>query len=168
MGNRGCIHRGHRIVRRQTTRRWIICTLTYKDWHRTVMTEGLYTELFFLDEATALAAGHRPCMFCRRPSATAFLRATRYRKVDALDLALDAERRSSKDRALVDVLPEGAMVEWEGVAWVVKGGKISPWSWAGYGGPLTPPEEPVIVLTPPTSLQALRDGYPCQIHDSAR
>src|SRR4051812_47447827 len=73
MGNRGCLHDAHGHIRRAyVTKRWIICLLDFKGVRRTVMTPGRWTELFFLDEATALAAGHRPCAYCQRARFTLF------------------------------------------------------------------------------------------------
>ncbi len=75
MGNRGLLHNDRKeIVRHSQLKRWIYCKLEFKGWHREVMRPGHYTELFFLDEATALAAGHRPCMECQRERATEFKR----------------------------------------------------------------------------------------------
>ena len=75
MGNRGCLHDASgRIVRQTRVNAWIYCLLEFKGRHRAVMSPGKYTELFFLDEATALAAGHRPCFECQRPRAEEFMR----------------------------------------------------------------------------------------------
>lgn len=163
MGNRGCIHRGFEVVRRQSTRRWIICTLTYKDWHREVMQPGLYTELFFADEATAFAAGHRPCMFCRREAAQLFLRLTGFERVDDLDAALDLERRAVRPQVDAAELPDGAMVEWQGLAWLVSNGTLREWDWEGYGPSHPIPQSKLTLLTPTTIVRALRQGYVCQL-----
>src|SRR5262249_40373383 len=93
-GNRGCLHdeRGE-IRRRFATRRWLSCRLAFKGWHRTaLMQPGRFTELFFLDEATALAAGHRPCALCRREDYDRFLAIVGARGADEIDERLHHER----------------------------------------------------------------------------
>lgn len=176
MGNRGILHDdagriGRRLWRHRT---WIICALAWKDWHREVMRPGNYTELFFLDEAVALAAGHRPCALCRRAAHDAYRRAAGHEgPAAALDARLHAElavprrflqRRHERDLAL---LPDGAIVLDRGPK-LVLGDTLRPVAPGGYG-----PAEPrpagggVTVLTPPTSLGALARGYRPVLHPSA-
>src|SRR5215472_1724628 len=125
MGNRGgVLHANRKIVRLYKSRRWITCVLEFKDRRRIVMTEGRYTELFFLDEATALAAGHRPCAECRRVKFNAFRDAWRRASglkdvplADEMDLALHLARIDKREkvtyRAAISSLPDGCFVQIE-------------------------------------------------------
>src|SRR5215475_3601741 len=126
MGNRGCLHDSDKRIRRPfSVKRWIICVLEFKGRRRTVMTRGRYTELFFLDEATALAAGHRPCAECQRArydlfrvhwaAANPALAKTARVSADDMDRVLHDERlgaggtkRTYRDR--LSRLPIGVMV----------------------------------------------------------
>jgi hypothetical protein len=125
-----------------------------------------YTELFFLDEPTALAAGHRPCFECRRAAAKAFLAAFPgcLSGADPMDEALHRERVANRRKrvwqARLGDLPEGAMIALSGRAYAARSGTLWPWSFAGYGAPL--PLEPGViaeVLTPPSTVAALAGGY---------
>ena len=168
MGNRGGrLHRDDRTLtgRRWTSKRWIVCVCAFKGRWREVWGKG-YTELFFLDEPTALAAGHRPCFECRRQAAKAFLEAFpgRPHGADSMDEALHRERVENRRKRLTRValgdLPEGAMIARDGRAYAVRSGMLWPWSFAGYGAPL--PLEPSViadVLTPPSTVAALARGY---------
>ena len=168
MGNRGGrLHRDDRTLggRRWTSKRWIVCVCAFKGRWREVWGKG-YTELFFLDEPTALAAGHRPCFECRRQAAKAFLEAFpgRPHGADSMDEALHRERvenrRKRLTRAALGDLPEGTMIAQDGRAYAVRSGMLWPWSFAGYGAPL--PLEPSViadVLTPPSTVAALARGY---------
>jgi hypothetical protein len=168
MGNRGGrLHRDDRTLtgRRWTSRRWIVCVCAFKGRWREVWGQG-YTELFFLDEPTALAAGHRPCFECRRAAAKAFLAAFpgRPHGADPMDEALHRERVEGRVkrvwRTRLGDLPEGAMIARDGRAYAVRGAALAPWSFAGYAAPL--PLEPnavVDVLTPPSTVAALAAGY---------
>jgi hypothetical protein len=188
MGNRGVLHEpGGRVVRPWQVRRWLLCVLEFRGRKRTVMSPGHYTELFFLDEATGLAAGHRPCWECRRQSfldfRDAWLAGNRSRldprefTADRLDQQLHAERvgpgRSKRTfTAEAGTLPDGVFVrlkDGEDDAWLVRGGKLLAWSPAGYGErrPL-PKGKRVSVLTPPSTVEAIRAGYAPEIHESAR
>lgn len=189
MGNRGgCLHDSRRQLgrRRWTSRRWIACVLAFKERHRVVMTPGRYTELFFLDEATALAAGHRPCFECRRREARAFADAwacandlPRPPRADAMDSRLHAERLVSKDSRtpapLVRpaVLPNGVMVslktdDGERAAWMVLDDTLRRWSFAGYGMalPMAAIEEAELI-TAPSIVAVLNAGYWLGLHCSA-
>jgi hypothetical protein len=168
MGNRGGrIHRDDATLatRRWASRRWIVCLCEFKGRRRQVWGSG-YTELFFLDEPTALAAGHRPCFECRRGAAQALLAAFPGgpRSADVIDAVLHAERldRRAKRlwRARVGSLPDGAMVAKGGRAFALRGGKALSWSLAGYGAPEPfAPGEEADVLTPPSTVAALAAGY---------
>ncbi|HME85737.1 MAG TPA: hypothetical protein VKG91_14600 [Roseiarcus sp.] len=169
MGNRGGrIHRNDQTLapRRWTSKRWIVCVCEFKGRRREVWGPG-YTELFFLDEPTALAAGHRPCFECRREAAKAFLAAFPNSSgfgADAMDDVLHRERLTDGQKRLwrspLGALPEGAMIVLEGRAHAVRGGRPAPWSFKGYGEPLTLPTAfEVDVLTPPSTVAALSAGY---------
>lgn len=169
MGNRGGrFHDDDQRLgaRRWASRRWIACLCEFRGRRRRVWGAG-YTELFFLDEPTALAAGHRPCFECRRADAVAFARALSPGAplaADAIDSLLDAERREGRrrrrHRAPVASLPDGAFIAREGHAWAVRGDALWPWSFSGYGPPLTRPRSGDIELvTPPATVRALANGY---------
>ena len=147
-GNRGIIHDPATrtlLNRRWTTKAWITCVCEFRGWRRKVMATRSWTELFFLDEATALAAGHRPCFFCRRADANAFRAAwaagngTPPPRAQEMDAILDTERRDGRNKRLhalplpLDQLPDGAMVQAGEGSYVLRGGKALRWSLlAGY------------------------------------
>ena len=168
MGNRGRIHRKDQTLppRRWTLKPWIICVCAFKGRRREVWGRG-YTELFFLDEPTALAAGHRPCFECRRGAAKAFLAAFPNSKgfgADAMDDVLHRERlidgKKRLWRSRLGELPDGAMIVWEDRAHAVRGGRLARWSFEGYAAPFTlSSETEVDVLTPPSTVAALAAGY---------
>jgi hypothetical protein len=173
-GNRGCLHDdAGRIRRRYNGKRWIACRLRFKGWHRhPLMRPGGFTELFFLDEATAFAAGHRPCALCRREDYVRFVATWRelhpgQTGADAIDAQLHAERLTSDGRAQrhhesasLDELPDGAFVLWEGEPFLVLGSELLLWTVAGYGARTPRPERvrgPVI--TPVSLVEVLRAGW---------
>lgn len=172
MGNRGGRLHGddQRLkARRWVGKAWICCRTSFKDRRREVMGPG-YTELFFLDEATALAAGHRPCFECRRADAVRFaelwngVRGLPGRALAGdMDTILHAERltdsgdkRRYKEQAAR--LPEGAMVANAGVIGLWHRGRCWPWTPRGYQGP-TSANAWVDVLTPPAIIAVLGAGY---------
>jgi len=164
-GNRGCLHddRG-RIRRRFATRRWIGCRLEFKGWHRSaLMQPGKFTELFFLDEETAFAAGHRPCALCRREDYNRFLELTGARGADEIDLRLHEERLAGPGRrihrARPDELPDGAFILRDSAPWLVLGGELLRWSPAGYGERAAAPRAATQTITPPTLVEVLRSGW---------
>lgn len=174
MGNRG--GRFHEPAtralkrRRWASKQWICCLLDFKARRRAVWRAG-YTELFFLDEVTALAAGHRPCCECRRAAARGFQAAlargrpgrAAVMSLAEIDARLHAERLDGRakrlHRAPATELPDGAMIARRGKAFAMRGDRILPWSLNGYGPPQRRPLDEVDVLTPPLSLAALRGGY---------
>ena len=171
-GNRGVLHDADkRIVRPWQNRRWIICRLEFKGRHRQVMTPGRWTELFFLDEATALAAGHRPCAECRRDDFERFAAAWPHplggRRAVEIDDVLHQERHAPSATATAAAadparLPDGAMVAAGDTAYVVWRGGLRRWSPGGYvDGPA--PEGPLRLLTPPSTVAAIGNGYVPQI-----
>ncbi|MBC8035811.1 MAG: hypothetical protein H7X89_01140 [Rhizobiales bacterium] len=167
MGNRGGkFHRDDRTLgrRRWASRHWICCDLHYKGLHHEAMGKG-YTSLFFLDEVTALAAGHRPCFFCRRRDAKRFLRGMR---ADAFDRQVHGERLAALEFAALGDLPDGVMVEMDGEAFAVKGAHLLLWSFGGYRGAiLRKPSMRARLLTPPLIVSILRGGYEPRWHESA-
>src|SRR5205814_2218255 len=132
-GNRGCLHDSDgRIRRRWATRRWIACRLEFRGWRRhPLLQAGKFTELFFLDEATAFAAGHRPCALCRREDYNRFLALAGARGADEIDARLHEERTGPRRPAGED-LPDGAFVLLDDVPWLVAGGRLRRWTPAGY------------------------------------
>src|SRR5262245_35284432 len=159
MGNRGRLHDAHRrIVRYAHGRRWIACLTSFRGRRRTVMSPGSYTELFFLDEAVALAAGHRPCAECRRDDYVRFQAAWRRAvaadaSADAMDVVLDADRRDGPGtkrtyRAALGALPAGSYVELDGRAWLLWDSALRAWTATGYAERRATTPHQVTVLTP--------------------
>ena len=164
-GNRGCLHDAQgRIRRRSATRRWIACRLEFRGWQRgPLMQPGRFTELFFLDEATAFAAGHRPCALCRRADYTRFLALTGAAGADAIDARLEQERTDGGAQrhhaaALAD-LPDGAFVLDGGEPWLVRGDARLRWTPAGYTTRVPRGTGRATLLTPPTLVEVLRAGW---------
>ena len=178
MGNRGGrLHDAARKLgtRRWTSRQWICCKLDFNDRHRAVWGDS-YSELFFLDEATALAAGHRPCFECRRQDAERFAAlfsgTKRRARAAAMDAVLHAERLNGKakrtHRRALDDLPDGAMIARGGDAFAVRGKRLLRWTPAGYRGAQQRPRRiETDVLTPPSILAVLEAGYSPLWHRSA-
>jgi hypothetical protein len=180
-GNRGGrFHRDDRTLgaRRFVSRTWICCLLAFKGRQRNVWGKG-YTELFFLDEPTALSAGHRPCFECRRKDAQAFAAAfARGRRLAAhpyapeMDRVLHAERLDGrakrKHRMLIDNLPDGAFITLGGDdAWAVRGMHMLRWTPSGYTTRKRRPRSAAVsVLTPPCMVAVLSEGYAPQWHPS--
>ncbi len=178
MGNRGGrIHDEAQKLgaRRWTSKQWICCRLDFNARHRKVWGDS-YTELFFLDEVTALAAGHRPCFECRRRDAERFASLFSGKRARAsaaeMDMALHAERLNGKDkrtcRCPLDQLPHGAMIVLDGEACAVRGAQLLRWGPAGYAGTRPRPRSIAVeVLTPPSTLKVLARGYAPEWHPSA-
>ncbi|EKF20660.1 hypothetical protein [Nitratireductor pacificus] len=185
-GNRGVIHDPATktlLKRRWTTRAWIVCVCAFKGRRRAVMGRNApsggagWTELFFLDEVTALAAGHRPCFYCRRAAARDFMdrfataAGLRAPKVADLDGRLHAERRATgaQGRSIsgeaARSLPDGAMVAQDDAAYAIRDGKALAWRFDGYEAASLPAA--VTVLTPRTTLNVLAAGYRPVWHESA-
>jgi hypothetical protein len=180
-GNRGIIHdpQTHTLLtRRWASRAWLICTLQWRGVRRTLMGAGSWTELFFLDEATALAAGHRPCFLCRRQAAQAFQAGFpakgpgRNPKAHAIDEILHEDRLDGRRKRLHDLaspaddLPDGAMILQDGAPHLIFEGAARPWSLGGYGAPAAI-QTGIRLITPPSTVAALRAGYRPLIHPSA-
>lgn len=172
-GNRGCLHDAEgRIRRRFAGKRWIACRLRFRGWHREpLMQPGRFTELFFLDEATAFAAGHRPCALCRREDYRRFVAAwsevhSPPTGVDAIDDRLHEERVDPVSRghriheAPIDDLPDGAFVLLDGEPHLVLGRLVLPWTPAGYASRRRRPiGDAALVITPPSLVEVLRRGW---------
>jgi hypothetical protein len=181
MGNRGCLHDATQRIRRPfTVKRWIHCVLQFKGRRRAVMTPGRYTELFFLDEATALAAGHRPCAECQRARYRLFREhwaaangVTGVPSADEMDEVLHAERldvgRKPTYPARLSELPCGVMVAGAAAqAYLVLDGRLMPWTPGGYEPARPgPAAEETRVLTPRSIVRAIARGYPVGLHASA-
>jgi hypothetical protein len=165
-GNRGCLHdEDGRIRRRFAVKRWIACRLEFKDWRRTSLLQpGRFTELFFLDEATAFAAGHRPCALCRRADYDRFVALVGAR-ADEIDERLHAERLDSglRERRLhrtrLRDLPDGAFVLQAGEPWLVLGGELLRWTPSGYTERRPRPDGDAVLITPPSLVEVLRSGW---------
>jgi hypothetical protein len=179
-GNRGVLHDPQgRLIRYSRGRAWAICVLAYKGRRRTQWAPGRLTELYFLDEATGLAAGHRPCGECRHRDYQAFKRAWAAAHegevpgVQAIDARLHADRlvRPGVRRvysALLAALPDGVMVEVDGAPFLVHGGGLLAWTPGGYRARRAAvPPTPVTVITPRATVATLAAGYRPVIHPSA-
>jgi hypothetical protein len=184
MGNRGCLHDADGRIRRSwQLERWIVCLLEFKGRTRRVMTPGHYTELFFLDEATALAAGHRPCAECQRTRFDAFRRVfAAGTESEPRPTAVGIDRRLHADRvtpdrskrthrANLDELPDGVFVllpNGDRTPLLVLGGSLLVWTAGGYTDRAERPRGITVeVLTPELTVRAVRGGYIPELHPSA-
>jgi hypothetical protein len=172
-GNRGCLHDGTGQIRRSyATKRWIACRLRFRGWRRhPLLQPGRFTELFFLDEATAFAAGHRPCALCRREDYLRFVARWRERHpedagADAIDARLHRERhdlatrRKRIHRARIDRLPDRSFVLREDELWLVLGDELLRWTPAGYVDRVRRPSAgSASLLTPPSLVWILAGGW---------
>jgi hypothetical protein len=179
-GNRGVLHDPDgRLVRTWQVRRWLACRLEFRGRHREQMRPGHYTELYFLDEATALAAGHRPCSECRHVDYLRFRQAWmdthagRAVRADDMDRILHEERidragAKLTHQARLGDLPDGAMISADDRAWLVHGDELMAWSASGYTDRRTRSgSETVALLTPPSTVAVMRAGFPAAVHLSA-
>lgn len=179
-GNRGIIHDPATrtlLNRRWTSKAWLVCLCKFKGRRRAVMGSRSWTELFFLDEAVALAAGHRPCFFCRREAAEAFRdawafgRAVKVPLAAEMDAVLHAERLDYRCKRLhvlaasPDELPDGTGLATAGEAYILAHGRAFRWTARGYEGPVEIRRVDAL-LTPPSTLAALRAGYRPVLHPS--
>jgi hypothetical protein len=179
-GNRGIIHdpATKTLTRRWAGKAWITCVCEFRGRRREVMGGRSWTELFFLDEATALAAGHRPCFFCRRDDAVKFRAAWEKGNGATRVLARDIDAVLHRERLLggakrlhaltvrIEELPDGAMVQEASESYLIMRGRALLWSTAGYRE--TPSAlHDALLLTPPSTLRALSAGYRPVLHASA-
>jgi hypothetical protein len=179
-GNRGIIHdpATKTLTRRWASHAWLTCVCEFRGRRREVMGGRSWTELFFLDEATALAAGHRPCFYCRRDDANRFRRAWEQgngvggMRAPGIDAVLHRERLDRGKKRLhalptpVKRLPDGAIVALDGESFLIAQGRALLWSPVGYSeaqGTLAH----AMLLTPPSTLRALSAGYRPALHPSA-
>lgn len=180
MGNRGQLHNGHRLILRPfKLKAWLICLLHFKDRHREVMAPNRYTELFFLDEATAFAAGHRPCFECRRKDYDRFKAfwITGNKKsgfdlntsINEIDKMLHKERIGRKGEKItykdkLKNLPDGTFVLINNKPHLLANKHLHPWTPWGYEAPVSLHEtETVTVLTPGSTVSAFKAGYKPQM-----
>ena len=166
-GNRGCLHdAAGRIRRRYAGRAWIACRLRFKDRRRELLQPGRYTELFFLDDATALAAGHRPCAECRREDYRRFVELwPEGGSAAAINARLHAERLTDartqrRHERAVDEVPDGAFVLRDDAPWLVRGRELVRWTPGGYRDAVARPAGgPAVVLTPRSTVAVLERGW---------
>ena len=186
LGNRGVIHNDAReIVAQWRTKAWITCQLEWKGRRRTVMQPGAWTELFFLDEATAFAAGHRPCAYGRRARFTEFKAAwlaanpgalpSATPRITAIDDILHAERtRRGGGKVTYEeefhTLPDGVMIALDAVAYLVWRKQLLKWSFTGYARQETPwrSTQRVHVLTPASIVRMFHNGFRPDVHESVQ
>ncbi|MDA9438551.1 hypothetical protein XH98_05310 [Bradyrhizobium sp. CCBAU 51745] len=181
-GNRGIIHDPATkmlLKKRWSSPAWLTCTCEFRGRRREVMAQRSWTELFFLDEATALAAGHRPCFYCRRDDANRFRAAwekgnrvhdVRMHDIDAVLHHERLDHGSKRLHALLvplDQLPEGAMVQQSEASYLVTQGRALKWSPAGYSAAEHFADD-AMLLTPPSTLRTLHAGYRPVLHPSAQ
>ena len=176
-GNRGIIHDPATrtlLNRRWSSKAWITCVCEFRGRRRKVMGGRSWTELFFLDEATSFAAGHRPCFYCRRVDATVFRdawakgngRVKPY--ATEMDAMLHGERLDGRQKRLHPLhiaalkLPSGTTVTSGGESYMIVNGEAWRWSFAGYSRASASLAD-ARLLTPPSIVNALREGYPVQI-----
>jgi hypothetical protein len=178
MGNRGILHdENKRIIRTSRNPMWLICQLEFNGRRRKLMSPGTYTELFFLDEAVALAAGHRPCGECRRTFYRAYIDAANAENetpiggAKDLDKQLNASRKMPRTSAAIATLPDGVLIDLdENDFRLIWEGALHRWTPQGYVDPVAITDVDVLtapVVTPPLSVAALRHGYPVAVHSSA-
>ncbi|UGY15706.1 hypothetical protein [Bradyrhizobium septentrionale] len=179
-GNRGIIHDPATrtlLNKRWSSPAWLTCVCEFRGRRRKVMSRQSWTELFFLDEATAFAAGHRPCFYCRRDDAKRFRscwesgNGVSDLSAKAMDAVLHAERLDRGKKRLhplllpIAGLPDGTMVQANGETYLVANGKTLRWSFAGYDR--ADVTGPAMLLTPPSTVRAFEAGYRPVLHPSA-
>lgn len=183
LGNRGILHDDDKnIVKPWAHKNWVTCELSFKGIKRELFGPGSYTELFFLDEATAFSAGHRPCAHCRRQRYKEFKKfwGDAIGQPDAasvssqkIDRRLHSERANrSREKVLFNAkfceVPEGALIVLEAEAYLVWGGHLHKWSHHGYAAPQQLPSsnQVVQVTTPKTIIQMYKLGFKPLVHSS--
>jgi hypothetical protein len=180
-GNRGrLLNARGEVARHHLGRNWIVCVLEFHGRHRTQWQPNRLTELYFLDEPTALAAGHRPCGECRHHDYQRFKRAWEQahpydsRGAREIDRRLHADRLDAHGghrthREDLATLPDGVMIAHDDGFWLVRGASVHPWAPGGYGPPTARAELPdvVTVLTPEATVATLHAGYDPGAHPSA-
>ena len=187
-GNRGCLVDGEgEIVRHHRGRLWITCVTSFRGWRHPLDAPGTWTPIFFLDDAVALAAGHRPCGLCRRADHIAYARGVaRAEGLEAAPLASELNRRLQRERlatgrgidragdrltwtADVANLPDGTVIVREGAAVLLQADRVMAFGFDGWRDPVRRPTSgAVTVITPPTSVAALMGGFEPVVHESAK
>lgn len=178
MGNRGILHDDHQrlTARRWQHPHWVTCVTRYKDWHRKVMQPRNYTELFFLDEPTALAAGHRPCGLCRHTDYTRFK--ALFNAANGTETLAQIDQLMQRDRitrsrqqlrhtASAHHLPDGTYILHQNQPQLLWQDRLLRYTPAGYVAALPRPEDTLTVLTPASTVATLLQGYRPQPHPSA-
>lgn len=186
MGNRGVLHKNKTIIAHSKTLYWITCVLSYGSIRRKVMTENYYTELFFLDEATSFAAGHRPCGMCRYADFKRFrelwvktnshLYTLPDKKIVSIDRILQTERldpwgRQQTCTAPIQKLPNGTFITLNDpdIPYLLYNRQLLQWSPCGYTNITDAPASgEVTVLTPKSMVNVFAGGYVPHIHDTAK
>jgi hypothetical protein len=179
-GNRGLLHNDDLVlVRRHQVRRWLVCVLEFRGRRREIMRPRRYTELFFLDEAVALAAGHRPCAECRhadyqlfRTAWTAALGLRAKPSADDMDIVLHGQRGlvggvRTTHPAPLRSLPDGVFIVWQSEYWLLHNGNLHLWTPAGYTERRDLFDGTASVLTPRSTVDTIRAGYQPGVHRSA-
>ena len=183
MGNKGVLHNANQeIIRTHKIKAWVTCLLAFKERHRKVMTPKRYTELFFLDEATAFSAGHRPCAECRRKRYNEFKEAwylgneekVRDQKHSAptMDKIIHEERILKKEKVtyktVVHTLPNGVIIQLDSMAYLIWNKHLYTWSFSGYSKANISLDSKleVVVLTPKSYVHAFNAGFVPFIHNS--
>jgi hypothetical protein len=187
-GNRGCLVDGKgEIVRHHRGRLWITCVTSFRDWRHPLDAPGTWTPVFFLDDAVALAAGHRPCGLCRRAEHLAYgMGVARAEGLDRAPPASELDRRLQRERlqtgrgfnragdrltwsADMADLPDGTVIVWEGAPALLQADRLMSFGFDGWRDPVRRPTSGLVtVLTPPTSVAALMGGFEPVIHKSAK
>ncbi len=170
-GNRGILHNHQQqlVTTRWRHKAWIVCELQFKGWHRKLMQPGHWTELFFLDEATAFAAGHRPCALCRRTAYKRFLTLAQHSSAKLLDNTLHAERTQIQPLQPIKELPNFTIFAISNNAWLKHNSNSLPWTHNGYlAAQQIPPGTLVRPLTPQLTQMILATGYQPILHPSAK
>ncbi len=183
-GNRGVVHDGHQIVRSHASDLWITCALEFRGRWREQWLPHRYTHLFFHDEAVSFAAGHRPCAECRREDYRSYQRAWAEGNGATIPGAKEMNAQLHRERIVPGThrrrfhdlpwagLPDGTFVLLDGPDGenpaIVLGGTVVPWTREGYAAPAPRPRAgSATVITPPSTVAALRAGYPVQIDSTA-
>lgn len=177
MGNRGCLHDNDQKIRYSSKRdAWVTCLLSFKERKRELMQPGQYTELFFLDEATALAAGHRPCAECRRERYKQFIAAwpAQGDGVRAADVDKALKRERTEDIRVpatqLSSYPDGVMVKevTSNRYYLLRGKQAFPWTFGRYQSPVPKVElkGEFRILTPASTVAAFQNGYRPEVHPS--
>jgi len=172
LGNRGILHNEKKqIVKTYQHQGWVTCSLKFKNRKRKLMTPGNYTELFFLDEATAFAAGHRPCCECRRERYLEFkdywVRANLKEQINGIKISVTNKGKKNSYKANLKELPDGTIFSYNSSAYLIFKTKIYLWSFEGYCCPksINIPDE-VCVLTPRSIVNIFKLGFKPEIHKS--